>query len=428
MKKNTFTIRTLAILTCVLTLLMCGCGASDSSESPLAALMNNRGSGQQQLSLAVVGAGRANEPDIPLNSVIIRDAVYKSCYTYGTITLITVEGSPRVYFQTAIPEPEVSGLSTTKKKSIAEGYTTQVLQQLGGAAPETAEADTLKAITLGGKALQSASVSSDKKLLILDNGIPTTGYLNLTNGLLLAKPEDIVEALQELEAIPSLEGVEVIWMYLGQTASPQAELSERQKHRLQEIWRGILEAGGAASVDFLEDIASGTADRAFPDVSTVAVEETVIDVEIETPAAPVNILLPSAEMIETKVLDSASVSFIGDRAEFIDYDRAYEVISACAADLLAHPDRRVYVIGTTATGGKAFCDSLSRARAEAVTEVLTECGVPAEQLIPMGLGFEDPWHVPDLDDSGRQIEESAKQNRKVLILDTGGDDAKLLNH
>lgn len=52
--------------------------------------------------------------------------------------------------------------------------------------------------------------------------------------------------------------------------------------------------------------------------------------------------------------------------------------------------------------------------------------MPESQLIPLGMGYEDPWHIDDVDDSGNQIEKYACQNRKVLIVDVNGEDATKL--
>lgn len=219
-----------------------------------------------------------------------------------------------------------------------------------------------------------------------------------------------------------LTDVNVVWMYLGQTAAPQQELSEVQKHKLEEIWRTILTEGGAKSIEFVNDIASDEPDNNLPSVSVVDVQNRSID--IETSEEPVEIIIE--EPIETIVLDNTSVRFIGDKAEFVDYEEASSVLAQYAQILLEHPNNKVYVIGTTATGSTDFCNELSVNRANAVCQVLISYGVPESQLIPLGMGFEDPWHIDDVDDNDKQIEEYACQNRKVLIVDVNGDDASKL--
>lgn len=381
-------------------------------------------SDNKEISLAVVAGIHANVPDIPLNSSSIKEAIYNSCYSYGNVSFILADGSPAIYYQTDVPEPEVSGLTETKKKTIANGYTDQLLGELVKINPMAAETDTLKAIQQASKALSSGSETSDKVMIIMDSGLSTTGYLDFTEGLLNADTDSIIVALREAEAIPDLSDISVVWMFNGQTAAPQPELSERQKNKLQEIWNGILVAGGAKEVTFSADIASESAYHDYPYVSVVDVEERNIEVEMQQ-TEPAKIVIE--EPIETVILDNTSVEFVGDEANFVDEKRATDNLKVLAKQLLGHPDNKVYVIGTTASGGKDFCKQLSIDRANAVVGALIELGVPESQLIPMGLGFDDPWHVPDLDEAGRQIEELARQNRKVLIVDVNGNDAEKLN-
>jgi len=378
--------------------------------------------GNEEIALAVVGSPHSNEPSFPLDAASIKDKLYNCCYAYGSVSFITNDGNPKVVYQTDIPKPEKSGLSENKKKTIATNYTSQLLKELSKLNSDVSEVDTLKAITYASKTLSSSSPSADKVLVIMDNGLSTVGYLDFTKGLLYADTKTIVDALNKVEAIPDLTDVNVVWMYLGQTAAPQQELSEVQKHKLEEIWRTILTEGGAKSIEFVNDIASDEPDNNLPSVSVVDVQNRSID--IETSEEPVEIIIE--EPIETIVLDNTSVRFIGDKAEFVDYEEASSVLAQYAQILLEHPNNKVYVIGTTATGSTDFCNELSVNRANAVCQVLISYGVPESQLIPLGMGFEDPWHIDDVDDNDKQIEEYACQNRKVLIVDVNGDDASKL--
>lgn len=387
--------------------LLTGCSNTDNSE----------------IALAVVVGKHGNSMEIPLNAPSIKEAIYNSCYTYGSVAFVSVDGNPKVYYQANIPEPEVGGLTENKKQSIANGYTEQLLREIQHAYPEVAEVDTLKAIQQAAFTLQGSSESADKVMVIMDSGLSTVGYLDFTKGLLEADVQSIVEALKEAEAIPNMQDVSVVWMFIGQTASPQQELSERQKKKLQEIWTAILLEGGAKEVTFASDIASELSEEVFPGVSLVDVEERSINVDTEE-RIPVEIIID--EPIETVVLDNTSVQFVGDKAVFVDKEVAMSHIKELAEQLLMHPDNKVYVIGTTASGNREFCNQLSIDRAQTVTDALIAMGVPESQLIPIGLGFEDPWHMDDLDDSGRQIESQACQNRKVLIVDVNGNDAKKL--
>ena len=103
------------------------------------------------------------------------------------------------------------------------------------------EVDTLDAIRLAANSLKSAE-TDEKYLVVADPGLSTTGYLNFCkDDLFHTDTADIVEALVDEKAIPDLEGVNVLWMYAGQTAEPQERLSEVQKAKLIEIWTAVLE-------------------------------------------------------------------------------------------------------------------------------------------------------------------------------------------
>lgn len=369
-----------------------GCGDSNTSEN----------------SLAVVVSAHGNALAIPLNSPTLKNKIYNSCYTYGDVTFVSVDGEPKVYYQTDIPNPEVNGLSKNKKKTIANAYMEQLLYELNRVESLVPEVDTLKSIQRAAFALNGSSKEADKVMLVMDSGLSTKGYLNFTDGLLNTDVDNVNEIVDELrkeEAIPDLENISVIWMFNGQTAEPQPELSERQKKKLQEIWKAVLLAGGAESVEFTTDMASETVDKEYPFVSVVDAEERVIEHD--------NIIIKE----DVAILDSERVHFKGNKAIFVDKKEAKESIKKVAMDLIEYPEKEVYVIGTTATGREEFCKRLSEERAEAVVDLLIEYGVREEQLTVEGLGYQDDWHIADLDENGKLIEEVAKKNRKVLIVD-----------
>ena len=421
-KRNCYISAVISLIMCLFSAcLLTGCADISKELTSLDIVGGSRDSDGK--ALAVVGSPHSNEPSFPLNAPSIKDKIYDCCYTYGSVSFITNDANPKVVYQADIPKPEKSGLSENKKNKIAKDFTIQLLKELSCMHAEVSEVDTLKAVSYASKTL-SGIKSTDKMIVIMDNGLSTVGYLDFTKGFLYSDTELIVEALEKAEAIPELSDIDILWMYMGQTASPQQELSEVDKHKLEEIWSAILIAGGARNIEFVNDIASDDPNEDLPSVSVVDVQERTIEVETATPI-PVRCIIPKP--IETIELDSASVSFIGNKAEFVNYEDASDELKKYANLLLEHPDNKVYVIGTTATGSETFCRELSVKRAEKICQVLTSHGVPESQLISLGMGYEDPWHIPDIDDAGRHIEEYACQNRKVLIVDVNSEDATKLS-
>lgn len=375
---------------------MCGCSGAEGEDKPLA--------------LAVVAGVHSNAGTIPLNTDAVTSQLYDVSYTQGNITIIRADGAPAVVYQAQIPELQVDGLSENKQKVIAEGYAAQLQAALKDVRAQISEVDTLEALRLGGQAL-SQKTGFEKVLLVLDTGLSSTGYLDFRKGLLDSDPAEVAEALAQACALPQLEGVKVLWAMCGQTAAPQPEMNEREKQTLRDIWSSVLTAGGAESVEFLADFA-GEPYTGLPQVSLVDTGDKVIQVQILT-----------------TILSDAQVKFKGNSDEFVDKEVAVQALSCVAHELLDHPDRKAYLIGTTASGqNNQYCLDLSERRAEAVGNLLMEhWDIQRNQFTCVGLGADDPWHIPDLDEKGRLVEECASRNRKVVLLDVDSPDAEFLS-
>lgn len=371
------------------------------------------------ISLVIIGGGNRNIPVLSSNCEVMHGSMYDAAYTHGNITMLNCDGSPQVFFQTSIPESEVKGLSENKKKRIAEDRVTQLQQAYSSVEPKVPEVNTLKAITMAARSL--AGSSETKVLLINDGGIPTSGYLNFTNGIMDAEPEAIVDALKGMQALPDLTGVKCIWIGLGDTIAPQEELSERQKANLKAIWEEILYAAGADSVIFDGSYSTNMAYENAPAVTTIPAEDESMYVQTSKKVS-------DTKPIETVILDSARLQFIGDQAVFTDENQAESVLKSTAQTLISHPSNHVYVIGTTAgsSGNSSYTMNLSQARADVVKDKLVSMGVPESQMTAKGLGSTDPYHEYDLDANGNMIEEIAKRNRKTIIMDVNSAEAALL--
>lgn len=127
-------------------------------------------------------------------------------------------------------------------------------------------------------------------------------------------------------------------------------------------------------------------------------------------------------------LNETQVRFVGDEAIFIDEEAAREALQPVAEILLAHPDHPVLIAGTTATvGTQESCVELSERRAAAVKDLLVkEYGVPEDQLLTIGLGFEDDIFKRgrDIDSNGQFVETEGAKNRRVLVLDANDERAQ----
>ena len=377
---------------------------------------------EEKVSLTILVGAHGNSMEIPLNSATLSRWILETCSSFGDICMINVDGNPVVKYQATIPEPKVSGLSSNKLKSIAEGNAAEVKKVLQTVTAETEEVDTLRAIQMGAQSLQSTD-QGKKVLLILDSGLCTTGQLDIREGFLKAKSlDEVVEGLRSLGELPDLNGVDVIWSYCGETAPPQDALSELDKKKLKGLWESVLRAAGAKSVTFSVDFNSSVPYTGMPSVSVVETDRIRLSFD-KISMENVKIDLTP---IDTFVLDETRVRFVGDQAVFVDERAAEGAVQEIADELLAHKDNQVYIIGTTATGNEAFCQNLSRDRAEAVKSMLIEMGVEEDRMLVYGLGFNDPWHQNDVETDGTWKEEAAVLNRKVLVIDVNSAEAKKL--
>lgn len=402
MKKNACRFALSMILIAAM-MLLTACPSSEGSKQS----DNGKGKNiaEKSLAVAVVMGWRTGNNKISINAEAITDEIYESCYSNGYVFCARVDGNPEQYIKVNIPEPDVKGLSDAKLKAIANGYKDEIMaefQSLGAA--RNPEADTLEAIRMEAASLRETGETTEKHMVIVDSGLSTTGYLNfLDDDLFKANTQDIIAELESKQAIPELSDISITWLYCGETAAPQSKLSEVQKNKLKEIYAAIFEAGNAADYTFREDIPTSIPYTDLPDVSTVLADERKIDVPV----------------METIILDSSKVCFVGDEATFVDPNTARIAISAVADKLKADPEINVYIVGSTAgmDGESKWCKVLSEARAAAVADVLIEEGISENRLTVLGLGSNAPWHVPDVDSSGNWMEDKAQLNRCVYIVD-----------
>lgn len=132
-------------------------------------------------------------------------------------------------------------------------------------------------------------------------------------------------------------------------------------------------------------------------------------------------------------INETQVQFVPNKAEFLDEEKAKEVLKPVAEAILAAPDHSIMIAGTTATfGDQASSVTLSGARAEAVKKLLTDVyNVSEAQIETIGLGYElDPFkRGKDVDANGNFVESEAVKNRRVVVLDLDDPIAQeLLTH
>lgn len=376
-----------ALTVCLLLALLAGCGAKEPDES---------------VAVCFILGAHSNFPVINVSQFYTD--VYDACYSYGSASAVAVSGSSQVAVNYDITPPSTR-IDADKRRQLAEINTATVLQALQTVSAGTPEVDTLGAITLGRDLLVKKD-ASQKVLVIVDSMLSTSSsLLDFSSNLLIEQdPKEIVAQLEQRHAIPDLSGVEVRVMGLGQVCGDQPPLTADYAYRLQEIWTAILQASGCLALEFDPTPLGGIAPEGLPHISTIPM---VVD------ALSFSDITTLPEVIR---FDETSIKFIGDSAEFFEPERAWETLLPVATVLREATEMEVALVGLTASAGDDGV-ALSLARAETVKSVLVEAGADPARIICIGLGRTDSClRVNDLDDNGHLVEEYAKRNRAVFLL------------
>ena len=365
----------------------------------------------------VLVGGHRNAPAPDLNNAKFVEelkSVYKS---NGEVIFISVDGKPSVTQTNKVFGMEnTSGLTTKKLDRMAEKQVEKLLDQAADIRASSPEVDYVAALHVAEGVLDSSHCPK-KRITILGSLLNTTGIFSYANNgdLIQGEPEKVVEILSQQKAIPDLTDVESVDVYGAATvAEPQKQLSYNQSDCIEEQYKSLLEEAGVKKVRFHK--------------TSMSTDNKMDGYKSLPYVTPISFLDETVDFSGVRKFDEDTIKFIGDKASFVDEAKAEESLTPIAEWLNEDTRRQIIVCGTTATGKKNFCKNLSQARAEAVKDVLVSKGVNTEQVSCLGLGCDNKWHINDLGDNGKLIEEKAKQNRAVYILDRNSNEAEgLLN-
>lgn len=377
----------------------------------LSGCKNNKGA-DPPTNLAIVSGNHSNAPAPAIHAATIQDAIMSSTLSYGSVCIITADGAPYVAADYQIEAPE-KHLSGAKLEEIAQAQTAQITAVLEENQAVTPEVDTLGAITLAARSL--ADAQGLKYIIIADSGLATSGYIDCTKNLLQADSQTVIDYLTANKALPELDGTNVVWVGLGDVAGNQAPLTPSNLETLRSIWSGVLYAAGAQTVEFASDLPGSTsaANLNLPYVTPVNIlQDAPITISFENPI----------------ILDKDKILFLPDTAEFADRDAAEDTLRPIVEYMELHPDFRLLLAGTTATvvGNNESCKRFSLTRAEAVKSLLVEMGAAENQIAgTVGLGFDNDYHIPDLDPDGKR-NSNAPKNRSVILFDADSEKARAL--
>lgn len=397
------------IVVCALTLAMVtGLTGCDSSNNEATA---------EKAAVCYVLANTANSQGLNLNSPMVQDTIYNTIRNYGYISVVNADGVPDVVLASSFDiDDKYKSASAERLDMDARAKTTNLIIGMQSVIATDPEVDHLAALNLALRTLSSLEEYDSKTIVVIGTGLSTTGVLDFQNNLISAEPGTIVELLEEKGEIPCFNGIMVYWQQMGDVAAPQAQLSSAQRNKLQQIYGGIVEAGGGTFV--CNDIIANPVNEgtAYPAVTPV---ELPADIPISFNPETLNSEATENFLAEPVVLTEEQITFIGDKAEYLYPEEAESVLKPIA-DFLLSNDVTILLCGTTAgDGNSAYTMELSQVRADAVKQSLVDLGVDPSHIIAVGLGSTDPWHVYGIPTSDK----AASCNRKVVLLDASSQTA-----
>lgn len=331
---------------------------------------------------------------------ILTDAYLNADKTGAMVYTISLEGDCKA--ESFNVKPEENHFSASRKQKHASENAQKVLDYLDGMRAESEQVSPLDALSLAVDKVEGKEGS--KHIYAYMSGISTVEKLDMSGLSCIHEMsvEDTVSQLKDAMLIPDFSDIDSIDVYgLGQTAAPQAQLTEKDQAVLQQLWTEIFKQGGA-SVECVRfhsaDVKNEERDGELPAVKTVPV-------------------IPDKITFDEHKLDSTSL-FVSNEATLLDEAAARKALESDVKQLTDNPNMEVVVLGTTATGKSLeTCQKLSEARSETIKALLISMGVQEKQITTVGMAYRDPYHTDDLDHNGNLIEQEAAKNRAVYLID-----------
>ncbi len=342
------------------------------------------------------------------NTSETEETIKESCLTGGTITIIIADGAPYVAAEIQCPAIDKS-YSQSKLESIVNQNTAQVMSLLSSdeAKAKTPEFSDLRAIELAARQFRSSD-KENKRLIVMDTGVDTTGPLTFVNSLIdTIDTQKVVANLEASMDIPDLSGIQIVFSGLGDVGGAQKELTPKERAILKDLWSLILSKSNAVSVEFSEatPIGGQPGFTELPEVSCVEVIQSAGAIETYDPKTSIR-------------LGEEILNFKPGSAELLtDVNEVKKILKPIADYMTADNNgEQLLLIGTTASAGTTNeLKELSLKRCATVKDILVSMGVNDGQLKTLGTGIDNPFYQNDILSDGSLDSEIAKTNRSVII-------------
>lgn len=376
MKNHTFNAASIPMLLAALLVLLTGCGAT-----------------KEPSNVAVLALNGANNPT--LSVATIQEELESTIYNGGTISFCQADGDPSVF------SLKLDAIKKSDDYNYATALNT-IQNYVQNMAADDEETDLIAGFRIAGRSLRAAGGKGT--LLVAHSGLSTSGAVQMPEWDLTdtASIPDLIEALRQQGQLIDLSGVDVVWRYCCDVVSPQQSLNENEKAYLRSFWTQYLEACGAASVTFREDLPDSSIVEDAPSVTVVPTGK------VEALQQPVR-------------LDAASgVGFVADSATEVLDAEAFHTTLRQLTEQIRNSNCRYVLAGSTSDDGSGAASQqrFGLARAEFVRQAIAQLDPDAaRQVLAVGLGKAETsvrsavdgevnrtvWLVPENSDLGKEF-------------------------
>lgn len=324
-------------------------------------------------------------------------------------SIVVADGAPRSVYKNwvSLERDKLETETDLKQKSIrAKNSIAKVYECLfDEAQPLGSLKDNVDLIAALDAAASTLSDSNSRHIFIFSNGLQTAGTPNMSKVFPESTQDvdQILDKLEEAQALPNLDGITVSWDGLGQQTDGRQALEQQSLNILRYFWQQLIARSGGTPPEEFGLASYGT--------------EAPANAPASGPIAPI------AKICLFTLGETSGFAFKPDSSEFLDRGLAVSGAEQIAAQILSSGcgDEELSVTGFTASGSskeefeKSGPDlELSRERAEAFAALLRERGINVTEVIGGGKG-----PIVDWDSNGKFVEELGKQNRIVRIEAVG---------
>lgn len=303
----------------------------------------------------------------------------------SSIVLVEASGVPTVVDVDPDSLKAIGQNSANARTQLNDNIET-INDQIADVRPDNNGANYLEAVITA-----SNNVSQGANVVVIGSGLSDQGDLNFAGTNILTDEEarqDAVDNVVNKYGNQALIGYNVVFYGLGDTADPQAPLSNCQKQIVRDIYSDVVTGLGGRVT-----IGRGT-------MSGQAVETSYTVNTTDTGCGNVEM-----------TFDDDQIKFNPDKTTFVDEAAVREALQRTKDfyDQYSESIESIQIDGYTAHYTSKV-ENLSQARADAVRQLLIDMGLPPEKLVATGQGY-GPFEYND-DESNDSVD---SKNRMIKL-------------